>query len=104
MIDVKEIIKNDALTMKDVSELAKDFVTEMNGEQENLQVEEITLSEDGKTWLVTVGYFRKFKSQNDLQKALGLVGAPTYKRIIIDRETYHVLGMQNWSFERKEAA
>jgi hypothetical protein len=104
MIDVNEIAKKDALDMKQISDLAKQFIVELNGEQDQLQVEEITLSENEKKWFVTVGYFRRFTSPNDLQKALGLLGSRVYKRVIVDRETYHVIGMQDWSYNRQEAA
>ncbi len=102
MIDINEIAKIDALDMKQVSELAKQFITELNGQQEQFQVEEVTLS--GEVWLVTVSYFRKFRSPNELQKTLGLLGNRVYKRISIDRKSYHILGMQNWSFDRQETA
>jgi len=44
MIDIKDV-----LDMKDVTELAKQFIVELNGEQEQFQVEEVILSEDKKT-------------------------------------------------------
>ncbi|HEY0047689.1 MAG TPA: hypothetical protein VGB68_00275 [Pyrinomonadaceae bacterium] len=104
MIDIKDIIEKDVLDMKDVTEIAKQFIFELNGEQEQFQVEEIMLSEDRKNWLITVSYYRKIKSQNELQKTLGLEGSRVYKRIVIEREKYHVIGMFNWTYDRREAA
>jgi hypothetical protein len=104
MIDIKDALEKDVLDMKDVSELAKQFIVELNGEQEQFQVEEVMLSEDKKNWLVTVSYYRRLKSPNELQKTLGLEGSRVYKRIVIEREKYHVIGMFNWSYDRREAA
>lgn len=61
MIDLKEPI-----------EKAKQFIVELNGEPDNFQVEEVFLSESRKSWFVTLSYYRKNDSPNDLQKALGL--------------------------------
>jgi hypothetical protein len=104
MIDVKDDPKKIADDMKTATEIAKDFIVELNGEQEQLQVEEVILSEDKKNWFVTLSYYRKLKSPNELQKTLGLEGSRVYKRIVIEGERYHVIGMVNWSYERREAA
>lgn len=104
MIDIKEKAKKSALDMKDLSELAKQFITELNGEQDQFQVEEVLLSEDGKSWVVTVSYFRKHKTPNELQRTLGLLGNRVYKKITIEKNSYNVVGMSDWSPERREAA
>lgn len=93
MIDLREAI-----------EKAKQFIAELNGEPEQFQVEEISLSEDKKKWLVTVSYDKKINSPNELQKTLGLETQRAYKRVVIDNENENVVGMYNWSFERREAA
>jgi hypothetical protein len=104
MIDIKEIAKKQAREMKEVTELAKQFIVELNGEQEQLQVEEVVRSEDGK-WSVILSYFRKYRTPNELQKTLGLLGSRAYKRItIIDRDGHQIVGMSDWSPERREAA
>ena len=90
--------------MKDLSDLAKQFITELNGEQDQFQVEEVLLSDNEKNWIVTVSYFRKHKSPNELQKTLGLLGSRVYKRITIERDGYNIVGMSDWSPERREAA
>jgi hypothetical protein len=92
MIDLKEAI-----------ERAKQFIAELNGEPEQFQVEEIMLSEDKKNWLVTVSYFKKIKSPNELQKTLGLEGQIAYKRVVVDSENENIVGMLNWSYDRREA-
>ena len=104
MIDVNEIAKKDALKMKDVSDLAKRFITELNGEQAQLQVEEILLSDDGKSWIVSVSYFRQYNSPNELQRTLGLLGTHVYKRLNIVREPLQVVGMTDWSPNQLKAA
>jgi hypothetical protein len=93
MIDLKEAI-----------ERAKQFIIELNGEPEQFQVEEIILSEDKKNWLVTVSYFKKIQSPNELQKTLGFEGQRVYKRVVIDNKTEEIVGMYNWSYDKREAA
>ncbi len=48
MIDVKEIAQRSAVEIKRLSEIAKQFIVELNGEQDRFQIEEIGLSDDGK--------------------------------------------------------
>lgn len=84
--------------MRAVSELAKRFVVELNGDQEQLQVEEIVLSDDRKLWYVTVSYLQLINNPNQLQKALNLLSHRVYKRLTLDSKTLRVIGMQNWSF------
>lgn len=93
MIDLKEAI-----------ERAKQFIVELNGETEQFQVEEIMLSEDKKNWIVTVSYYKKIQSPNELQKTLGLENQRAYKRVVIDSENENVISMFNWSYDRREAA
>lgn len=93
MIDLKEAI-----------ERAKQFIVELNGETEQVQVEEVILSEDKQNWLVTVSYYKKIDSPNELQKTLGLEVRRVYKRIVIDNKTEEIIGMYNWSYDRREAA
>ena len=92
MIDLKEAIAR-----------AKQFITELNGEQEQFQVEEVMLSDDKKNWIVTVSYFKKIQFPNELQKTLGLDTQRAFKRVIIDSENENVVGMFNWSYDRREA-
>jgi len=93
MIDLKEAI-----------ERAKQFVIELNGELEQFQAEEIILSENKKNWMVTASYFKKIQSPNELQKTLGLEGQRAYKRVVIDNTTEEIVGMYNWSYDKREAA
>ena len=94
------------MNMIEAIEKAKKFIVDLNGEQENLQVEEVLLSDDKKQWFVTLSYYKKIQSPNELQKALGLENQRTYKRVIIDNEAAtsdkEILGMYNWSFDRRE--
>ena len=92
MIDLKEAI-----------ERAKQFIIELNGETEQFQVEEVLLSEDKKNWFVTISYYKKIQSPNELQKTLGLESQRAYKRVVIDSENENVVGMLNWSYDRHEA-
>ena len=89
--------KQDALDMKAVSDIAKRFVIELNGEQEQLQIEEVILSPDRKLWLVTVSYLQLINNPNQLQQALNLLSRRVYKRLTIDSKSLRVVGMQNWT-------
>jgi hypothetical protein len=93
MIDLKEAI-----------ERAKQFIVELNGEPEQFQVEEVILSEDKQNWLVTVSYYKKIDSPNELQKTLGLESRRVYKRIVIDNKTEEIVGLYNWNYDKREAA
>ena len=90
--------------LKEAMEIAKNFIVEMNGEQENFQLEEITLSNDKKNWEVTYSYNKKIANPNQLQVALGFKAYRAYKRIVIDGETNEVVGMYNWAYENREVA
>ena len=90
------------IELKEAIERAKQFLVELNGDLERFQIEEITLSDDKKKWLVTTSFFRKIQSPNELQKTLGLESERVYKRVVIDSESDDVLGMMNWSFEKRE--
>ena len=103
MADIKEKAKKSAQNIRELSELAREFVSELNGEQEQFQVEEVLQSDDAN-WIVTVSYFRKHRKPNELQKTLGLLGNRVYKRLTIKGDVLEVVGMSDWRPERREAA
>lgn len=92
------------IDLRGAIERAKQFMVELNGETEQFQIEEVILSEDKQNWLVTVSYYKKIDSPNDLQKTLGLEGRRVYKRIVIDNKTEEIIGMKSWSRDIREAA
>lgn len=102
MIDAKEKARKSAVKIRELSELAKEFITELNGEPEQFQVEEVITSE--KSWTVLVSYFRKYKTPNELQKALGLSGLRIRKRSEIEKDTYEIVTMSDWAPEERVAA
>ena len=107
MIQIDEIAKRDAQKIKELSELAKKFIIELNAEHivlgtEDFEIEEV-IHRDEK-WIVSVSYFRKIKEPNELQKTLGILGRRVYKRITIDWKKRQVLGMSDWTPELREAA
>jgi len=102
MITTNEIAKRDALEINEVSDLAKKFIIELNGDQGNFEIEEVLLS--GGNWIVTISYYRKVHEPNELQRTLGILGRRVYKRITIDSEKSRVIGMSEWSPEHREAA
>ncbi|HEV7645894.1 MAG TPA: hypothetical protein VGO50_18285 [Pyrinomonadaceae bacterium] len=93
MIDLKEAIDK-----------AQEFIMQMYGLGEQLQVEEAILSPDKKSWSVTLSYFNKIKAPNELQKVLGLQGTKEFKRVVIDSENRSVIGLFNKPYDRSEAA
>lgn len=91
------------IELKEAIERAKQFIAELNGEPEQFQVEEVILSEDKKNWLVTVSYYKKIKSPNELQKTLGLESQRAYKRVVIDSKNEKIIGMIDGFYNRREA-
>ena len=92
MIDLKEAI-----------ERAKEFLKEMNGDLENLEVEEVLLSLDKKNWSVVLSYVKKIERPTSLQTAIGITGKKNYKKLLVDSESKDFIGMYNWTFDRAEA-
>jgi hypothetical protein len=92
------------IALTEAMQIAKDFIIEMNGQQENFQLEEIVLSGDKKAWEVTYSYDRTIENPNQLQIALGANKRRAYKRVVIDSETKEIIGMYNWAYEKREAA
>lgn len=91
-------------TLKKAIGIAKSFVSEVADESENLQLEEILLSPDKKNTEVVLSFDKKIRDPNSLQKAIGLEGFRNVKKIIIENASGEVLGMYNWTYERREAA
>jgi hypothetical protein len=89
--------------LKEAMDIAKKFINDVNGEQDNFLLEEISLSPDKKNWEVIYSYGRKQIPQNELQKVIGVNGLRTYKKVVIDNQTKEVLGMFNWSYDRQAA-
>lgn len=96
-------LKNSTSDIKKLSEYAEQCITELYGKQEQFQIEEVTRSGKDGGWLVTVSYFSKHNSPNDLQKFLGLFGSRVYKQLIIESDGT-VLGIKNWHPEQVLAA
>lgn len=92
------------IELKDAMKIAKEFIIEINGEQEDFQLEEITMSNDKRNYEVTYSYNKKIDNPNQLQLALGLDARKAYKRVVIDRESKEVVGMYNWAYKNREAA
>lgn len=97
MTEIQEIAKRNANELKRLSELAKQFIIELNGEQQQFQVEGVELSDDGKKWIVTISYLQKIPKPNQLQKTLGLFSRRVYKRISINKKDLEIVGMSDWT-------
>ena len=92
------------IELKEALDIAKNFIVEVNGGQEDFQLEEVGLSDDKKSWQVTYSYYNKIESPNQLQAALGLDKKRVYKRVVIDSESKDIIGMYNWAYVNREAA
>lgn len=92
------------IELKEAMKIAKNFIIDVNGEQENFQLEEILLSPDKKKWEVTYSYNKKIESPNQMQSVLGLDKRKAYKRVVIDNENKEIIGMYNWAYENREVA
>lgn len=92
------------IDLKQAMEIAKKFIADFNGEPDNLQLEEISLSSNKTTTDVVYSFNKKHVNPNSLQKALGLEGIRHYKKVVLDNDSGEVLGMYNWSYEQREAA
>ncbi|HQZ83045.1 MAG TPA: hypothetical protein PLR83_07475 [Pyrinomonadaceae bacterium] len=102
MIDTK-IVANSASDFKDLAKAAEQFITELYGKQSQFQIEEVQKEAAGRNWVVTVSYFRKHISPNELQKRLGLLGSRTLKRLTF-RPNGEVVGITNPNLEESIAA
>src|SRR5436305_119843 len=60
--EIDEVAKRDANKVRDLSEFAKKFLVELNGELTQFEVEEVMFN--GDKWVVTVSYFRKISEPN----------------------------------------
>lgn len=95
-------VKASADDIRTLSQFAEQFIIELYGKQGQFQIEEVKRSGRGKEWTVTVSYFRKHKSPNDLQKFLGLLGSRVYKQLTIQPDGT-VTGITNWQPETVSA-
>jgi len=98
MIDTKMVAAS-ASDFKDLAKAAEQFVTELYGKQSQFQIEEVQKEAAGRNWVVTVSYFRKHKSPNDLQKYLGVLGSREYKQLTLEKNGT-VTSIKNWFPEK----
>lgn len=92
------------MDLKNAMKVAKDFVADVSGDPENIQLEEVALSEDKSKIEVVYSFNKKLVNPNSLQKALGLEGFRSFKKVVIDSSSEEVLGMYNWTYETRQAA
>jgi hypothetical protein len=96
-------VKN-MIDLKEAMEKAKQFIVEMEGEQDDLHLEAALLSNDKKSWSVTYSYRRNIENPNDLQKVLGMMVKKIYKKVILDSESKEIIGYYDRSYDKSEAA
>jgi len=81
--------------IKQAVSIAKDFVTNLNaelGDLNDLALEEISQTEDGRYWLVTMGFSRQKPSPSKLLPSYQM--ERVYKTIKVDKETGEPVAMQ----------
>lgn len=84
MIDAKESVR---IAMEAMGEL-------YGGEQTpQLMLEEVELSEDGRSWQVTLSFFRPIQ-KSAIEAMTGQPGVPVYKVLAIDAESGQVHSMK----------
>ncbi len=82
------------MDLKEAIEKAKQFIIELNGEQEKLQLEAAYLSRASNSWNVTYSSWRKEQLPNQLQQTLGITSRKVYKTIEIDADSGDVIGIR----------
>lgn len=92
------------MELKDAMDVAKKFVEEVSNDPENVQLEEVGVTPDRSKIEVVYSFNRKLRKPNSLQKALGIDGLRSFKKIVLDKESGEVLGMYNWTYEARQAA
>jgi len=92
------------IELRQAIEIAKKFIIEMNGEQEDLQLEYVRHLESDNTWRVTYSFLRDESTPNQLQAVLGITrNGRIYRTIDIEDENGEVVGMQMGSAREVES-
>ena len=91
MFTVKEAVQTAMDTLNDLYDTRK---------FEDILLEAVELAEDGKHWLVTIGFSRKALSENVMEA----IGSKKYirsrKRFRLDAENGHLVSMQDDDINR----
>ena len=83
------------IILKEATKIAKNFIIEMNGEQEDFQLEYVKHLESNGIWRVTYSFWRGENTPNQLQSILGIsADRRLYRTIDIKDENGEVVGMQ----------
>ncbi len=92
------------IELRQAIEIAKKFIIEMNGEQEDLQLEYVRHLESDNTWRATYSFLRDESTPNQLQAVLGITrNGRIYRTIDIEDENGEVVGMQMGSAREVES-
>lgn len=82
------------IEIKEATKTAKDFIVELFGSPEKVQIEAFSLSDDKKAWNITFSFWQKSEQTNQLQSILGITGSKIYKTIQVDIENGNVTAMK----------
>ena len=66
---------------------------------EDILLEEIALSENKTSWLITLGFYRRAPSVNIMESIGSKKYIRMYKTLQIDANTGEMISMKNWSRE-----
>lgn len=67
---------------------------------EDILLEEVALSDDNASWLVTIGFYRRTPSINIIESIGSKKYIRMYKTIQIDAETGKLISMKNRSWDK----
>ena len=90
------------INLKKATEIAKEFIIEMEGEQDSFHLESVLLAPVKDSWQVIYSYKKKIENINELQKILGLKERKIYKKVIVGSENREIIGYSDVAFEKSE--
>ena len=85
-------VKKERISAKDAALKAKQYYQDVTDNYGDVQLEEIELSEEGKTWLITLGLYESSEVPYLLSK--GLSKTVSYKIFTIDAYSGDVISMK----------
>jgi hypothetical protein len=85
------------ITVKSAVQIAFDLFKELYDTKkfEDILLEEVELSEDKNSWLVTLGFYRQMPSVNIMESLGSKKYIRTYKTIEIDAASGEMIAMKN---------
>jgi len=86
------------INVKEAAKISREYIQELYREDKihDLSLEEVEISEDEKSWLVTIGFTKQMSQPlNPMEAMTGPKYARFYKELKIDAEKGQVRSMRN---------